>query len=330
MSKTTLVVEATNVTKTYMLGKVPVEALRGVNLKVESGDFLAILGPSGSGKSTMLNLVGALDKPTSGTLLIDGVDISKLNDNQLAELRLKIGFVFQFFNLIPRLTAKDNVELSMSIANMGKAERKKHAIELLETVGLKDRVNHKPAELSGGQQQRVAIARALANNPKFLLLDEPTNDLDIPTLETLEESLLDFPGAVVLITHDRCMLDRICNTLLALGNPEQNELFSDYHQWEASLKKLAPPVKAKEEKPTRAPSKAKLSYAEKKEYEQMEEKILKLEEEVRQLNLKLESPEIAQNPQELQIVCSQIGLLETRIEQHYLRWEELEKKLSNP
>ena len=118
MSKTIPVVEAINVTKTYMLGKVPVEALRGVNLKVETGDFVSILGPSGSGKSTMLNLIGALDKPTSGTLLIDGVDIAKLNDNQLAELRLKIGFVFQFFNLIPRLTAKDNVELSMSIANM--------------------------------------------------------------------------------------------------------------------------------------------------------------------------------------------------------------------
>ena len=180
-TKTIPVVEAIDVKKTYMLGKVPVEALRGVNLKVEEGDFVSILGPSGSGKSTMLNLIGALDKPTSGTLLIDGVDIGKLNDNQLAELRLKIGFVFQFFNLIPRLTAKDNVELSMSIANMSKSERKKRAIELLETVGLKDRVNHKPAELSGGQQQRVAIARALANNPKFLLLDEPTGNVDSKT-----------------------------------------------------------------------------------------------------------------------------------------------------
>src|SRR4030043_1644697 len=138
------VVEAVNLKKTYMLGKVPVEALRGVNLKVEKGDFLAVLGPSGSGKSTMLNLIGALDKPSSGTLLIDGVDISKLSDNQLAELRLRIGFVFQFFNLIPRLTAKDNVELSMSIASISKAERNKRAIELLETVGLKDRINNKP------------------------------------------------------------------------------------------------------------------------------------------------------------------------------------------
>src|SRR5674476_1075317 len=135
MSKPTPVVEEINVTKTYMLGKIPVEALRGVNLKVETGDFVSILGPSGSGKSTMLNLIGALDKPTSGTLLIDGVDIGKLNDNQLAELRLKIGFVFQFFNLIPTVDANDNVELPMSIANTTKAQRKKRAIELLETVG---------------------------------------------------------------------------------------------------------------------------------------------------------------------------------------------------
>jgi putative ABC transport system ATP-binding protein len=207
MSKTIPVVEAINVTKTYMLGKVPVEALRGVNLKVETGDFVAILGPSGSGKSTMLNLIGALDKPTSGTLLIDGVDIGKLNDNQLAELRLKIGFVFQFFNLIPRLTAHDNVELSMSIANMSKAERKKRAIDLLETVGLKDRINHKPAELSGGQQQRVAIARALANNPKFLLLDEPTGNVDSKTanevLTLIKKLNVENKVSIIMVTHDQ-------------------------------------------------------------------------------------------------------------------------------
>jgi putative ABC transport system ATP-binding protein len=201
------VVESIDVKKTYMLGKVPVEALRGVNLKVEAGDFLAILGPSGSGKSTMLNLIGALDKPTSGTLLIDGVDISKLNDNQLAQLRLKIGFVFQFFNLIPRLTARDNVELPMSIANMTKAQRKVRAIELLETVGLKDRINHKPAELSGGQQQRVAIARALANSPKFLLLDEPTGNVDSKTasevLNLIKKLNVEDKVSIIMVTHDQ-------------------------------------------------------------------------------------------------------------------------------
>ncbi len=201
------VVEAIDVKKTYMLGKVPVEALRGVNLKVETGEFLSILGPSGSGKSTMLNLIGALDKPTSGTLLIDGVDIGKLNDNQLAELRLKIGFVFQFFNLIPRLTARDNVELAMSIANMSKSERRKHAVELLEMVGLKDRINHKPAELSGGQQQRVAIARALANNPKFLLLDEPTGNVDSRTasevLALIKKLNVENNVSIIMVTHDQ-------------------------------------------------------------------------------------------------------------------------------
>ena len=207
LTKTTPVVEAVDVKKTYMLGKVPVEALRGVNLKVESGDFIAILGPSGSGKSTMLNLIGALDKPTAGTLLIDGVDISKLNDNQLAELRLKIGFVFQFFNLIPRLTARDNVELAMPIANTSKAKRRKIAEELLETVGLKDRVNHKPAELSGGQQQRVAIARALANNPKFLLLDEPTGNVDSKTasevLTLIKKLNTENKVSIIMVTHDQ-------------------------------------------------------------------------------------------------------------------------------
>ncbi len=206
MTLTTPVVEITNLKKTYMLGKVPVEALREVNLKVERGEFLSILGPSGSGKSTLLNLIGALDKPTSGKLLIDGVDVSKLNDNQLTEIRLKIGFVFQFFNLIPRLSAKDNVELAMSIAGMSKVERTKNTEQLLETVGLKDRMNHKPAELSGGQQQRVAIARALANKPRFLLMDEPTGNIDSKTAHEVIELIkkLNAEGVtIIMVTHDQ-------------------------------------------------------------------------------------------------------------------------------
>jgi putative ABC transport system ATP-binding protein len=207
MVSVTPIVEAVNLKKTYMLGKIPVEALRGVNLQIEGGEFLAILGPSGSGKSTMLNLIGALDKPTAGTLLIDGVDISTLNDNQLADLRRRVGFVFQFFNLIPRFTAKDNVELSMAIAGMSREERRKHAEELLETVGLKDRVNHKPAELSGGEQQRVAIARALANNPRFLLMDEPTGNIDSKTaseIMRLIKRLNEEKGVtIIMVTHDQ-------------------------------------------------------------------------------------------------------------------------------
>jgi len=200
------VVEAIDLKKTYMLGKIPVEALRGVNLKVESGDFLSILGPSGSGKSTLLNLVGALDKPTAGKLSIDGVDVSTLNDNQLADLRLRIGFVFQFFNLIPRFTARDNVELAMSIKGINKSARTKRAQELLETVGLKDRINHKPAELSGGQQQRVAIARALANDPRFLLMDEPTGNIDSKTARevlNLIQSINTKGVTIIMVTHDQ-------------------------------------------------------------------------------------------------------------------------------
>jgi putative ABC transport system ATP-binding protein len=203
----TAIVEAVNLRKTYMLGKVPVEALRGVNLKVENSDFLAVLGPSGSGKSTLLNLIGALDKPTEGKMLIEGVDISTLNDNQLADLRRRIGFVFQFFNLIPRFTARENVELSMSIADMSRAERKKQAEDLLETVGLKERMNHKPAELSGGEQQRVAIARALANNPRFLLMDEPTGNIDSKNANEIMElikRLNEEKGVtVIMVTHDQ-------------------------------------------------------------------------------------------------------------------------------
>ena len=201
------IVQTINLKKTYMLGKVPVEALRGVNLKVESGDFLAVLGPSGSGKSTLLNLIGALDKPTEGKMLIEGVDISILNDNQLADLRRRIGFVFQFFNLIPRFTARENVELSMSIADMSRAERRKQAEDVLETVGLKERMNHKPAELSGGEQQRVAIARALANNPRFLLMDEPTGNIDSKTANEimgLIKRLNEEKGVtIIMVTHDQ-------------------------------------------------------------------------------------------------------------------------------
>lgn len=200
------VVEAIDLKKTYLLGKVPVEALRGVNFKVERGEFVSILGPSGSGKSTLLNLIGALDKPTSGKLLVDGVDVSTLNDNQLTAIRQKIGFVFQFFNLIPRFTAKDNVELSMSIAGMKKADRSKRAEQLLETVGLKERINHKPAELSGGQQQRVAIARALANSPRFLLMDEPTGNIDSKTAHEvihLIRKLNDDGVTIIMVTHDQ-------------------------------------------------------------------------------------------------------------------------------
>jgi putative ABC transport system ATP-binding protein len=220
MISMTPIVEAVNLKKTYMLGKVPVEALRGVNLKVESGDFLAILGPSGSGKSTLLNLIGALDKPTEGKMMIEGVDISTLNDNQLTDLRRRVGFVFQFFNLIPRFSAKENVELSLSIADVSRSDRKKRAESLLETVGLKERMNHKPSELSGGEQQRVAIARALANNPRFLLMDEPTGNIDSKTANEilrLIKGLNEEKGVTaIMVTHDQRLATQSKKTVLML------------------------------------------------------------------------------------------------------------------
>jgi putative ABC transport system ATP-binding protein len=212
----TAVVEAENLKKTYMLGKIPVEALHGVNLRVEHGEFVSILGPSGSGKSTLLNLIGALDKPTSGKMLIEGTDLATLNDNGLTEVRQHIGFVFQFFNLIPRFTAKGNVELSMSIAGLSRAERNKRTEELLETVGLKDRMNHKPAELSGGQQQRVAIARALANKPRFLLMDEPTGNIDSKTAHEILDLIhkLNADGVtIIMVTHDQHLAREAKRTL---------------------------------------------------------------------------------------------------------------------
>lgn len=202
-----MVVEAFDLKKTYMQGRIPIEALRGINLEVEEGEFLSVLGPSGSGKSTLLNLMGALDKPTDGKLFIENIDVSTLNDGQLADLRRKVGFVFQFFNLIPRLTARANVELPMVIADLGKNERGKRAEELLEVVGLANRMNHKPAELSGGEQQRVAIARALANNPRFLLMDEPTGNIDSKNayeIIGLIKRLNKERGiTVIMVTHDQ-------------------------------------------------------------------------------------------------------------------------------
>jgi putative ABC transport system ATP-binding protein len=203
----TTIVETINLKKTYILGKVPVYALCGVNLKVVKSDFISILGPSGSGKSTLLNMIGALDTPTEGKVLIDGVDISTLNDNKLADIRSSVGFVFQFFNLIPRLSALGNVELPLSIEGINKKEKHRRAEELLESVGLSGRMNHKPAELSGGERQRVAIARALVNNPKFLLMDEPTGNIDSKTANEIMDLIKELNKkqgvTIIMITHDQ-------------------------------------------------------------------------------------------------------------------------------
>lgn len=203
------VLQTVNLEKSYMLGNVSVRALCGINLMVEEGEFVAILGPSGSGKSTLLNMLGALDIPSAGSVRIGKDDVANLNDSELALLRRKIGIVFQFFNLIGRLNARENVELPLSIANLQRSKRRERAEELLGLVGLTDRMMHKPAELSGGERQRVAIARALAANPDFLLMDEPTGNIDSTTakeLMALVKALNKSQGVtIVMVTHDRDM-----------------------------------------------------------------------------------------------------------------------------
>ena len=204
-------IETTNLKKSYTLGNLLVHALCGVNIKIEKGEFVAILGPSGSGKSTLLNMLGALDIPSTGSVKIGMQEITSLNDSELAFLRRKIGIVFQFFNLIERFNALENVELPLAIANNRRSIRRERAKMLLSLVGLKDRIIHKPAELSGGERQRVAIARALATNPDFLLLDEPTGNIDSKNareLMTLIENLNRNQGVtIVMVTHDQNMAE---------------------------------------------------------------------------------------------------------------------------
>jgi putative ABC transport system ATP-binding protein len=194
------------VTKTYRLGKVEVQALRGIDLHIATGEFVAIMGASGSGKSTLMNVLGCLDVPTSGRYLLDGTDVAKLGDDQLAKIRnQKIGFVFQSFNLIARTTALHNVEMPLIYAGQG--GRTARAREALGSVGLADRIHHQPTELSGGQQQRAAIARALVTNPAILLADEPTGNLDSTSSAEIMKLLArlnsDHGRTIILITHER-------------------------------------------------------------------------------------------------------------------------------
>lgn len=196
-----------NVKKSYRMGKVLVPALRGVNFEVKEGEFLTIFGPSGSGKSTLLHLIGCLDRPDDGEIFVDNTNVLKLSDDKLAELRLtKIGFVFQFFNLLPKLTALKNVELPLTIGGMPEKESMEKAKEMLRFMGLETRMNHRPSELSGGEQQRVAIARALVNNPKIVLADEPTGNLDTKTgweiVQLMKKLNEDKGQTFIVVTHD--------------------------------------------------------------------------------------------------------------------------------
>jgi len=199
-------VELKNVSKVYKMEKVEVLALKGVNMKIKRGEFVAVVGPSGSGKSTLLHMIGCLDRPTKGEVILDGIDVSKLSDNELSRIRAeKIGFVFQFFNLYPTLTALENVELPMMIVEKNRKERKRRARELLKIVGMEKRAEHLPSQLSGGERQKVAIARALANDPPLILADEPTGNLDSKSgkeIVALLDKLQEEKGkTIVMVTH---------------------------------------------------------------------------------------------------------------------------------
>ncbi len=200
------VIQLKDIQKHFKMGHETVKALRGINLNINRGEYVALMGPSGSGKSTLMNIIGALDTPTSGEYRLNGQEVERLSDNELAKIRNKeIGFVFQTFNLMPRTTALNNVALPLIYAGKSKTQRIKRAKEVLKTVGLADRMMHKPNELSGGQRQRVAIARALVNNPSIILADEPTGNLDSKTSEEIMELFDDLHRkghTIVLVTHE--------------------------------------------------------------------------------------------------------------------------------
>jgi len=211
------VIDIDSLTKTYLSGKTQLKALNNVNLKIKKGDFIAIMGPSGSGKSTLMHIIGCLDRPTSGTVIIDGENISKVSDNELAQIRgRKIGFIFQKFNLIPTMTALKNIELPMVFVGGTKSDRERRATELLGKVGLTNWATHRPSELSGGQQQRIAIARALCNNPSIILADEPTGNLDTKTGEQIMKLLasLSKEGKTILLVTHAIALKRYTNRVV--------------------------------------------------------------------------------------------------------------------
>jgi putative ABC transport system ATP-binding protein len=201
-----MLIEMNNVFKTYVLGEVKVPALHAISLKIEDNEYVAIMGPSGSGKSTLMNIMGCLDTPTTGTYYLGREDVGSLNDNQLSDIRnTKVGFVFQTFNLLPRSSALHNVELPLIYSGMPSFKRKQLAMDVLERVGLNDRMMHKSNELSGGERQRVAIARALVNKPSLILADEPTGNLDSKTGEEIIEimqSLCEQGNTIILVTHE--------------------------------------------------------------------------------------------------------------------------------
>jgi ABC transport system ATP-binding/permease protein len=287
------------------------DLFRNLDFTLSPGTRLGLMGPNGSGKTTLLRLISGEIMPDMGT-------VKRAEDLQIVYFDQHRAQLSLDLTLRDALSPKgDYVEFrGQKVHVNGWCKRFLFSPDILEMkIGM----------LSGGERARIAIAHLMLQKADILLLDEPTNDLDIPTLEALEESLQEFPGAVVLITHDRCMMDRICNTILSLGDPDHVDLFADYGQWEASLKEKTEskvPVKNKEKKEL----KSKRTYMEQKEFAGIEGKIEKLEQDLHLLTRRLEETETATNPENLSKVCAEIGLVETQIEQLYLRWEELSRK----
>ena len=230
------VIEIHDIVKNYQVGSVIVRALRSLTVSIDRNEYVAIMGPSGSGKSTLMNLIGCLDTPTSGTYNLNGTDVSKMEDNMLAEIRNKeIGFIFQTFNLLPRYTALENVTLPLIYAGFPRAERELMAVETLEQVGLADRMTHKPNELSGGQRQRVAIARALVNKPSIILADEPTGNLDSKTsldIMGLLDEIHKKGNTVIVVTHEEDIARHAARIIKLIdgevSSDAQNEKYKKY------------------------------------------------------------------------------------------------------
>lgn len=231
MTENSIILKTVNLHKTYVSGPLAVQAVRGIDLEVKKGEFVAIMGPSGSGKSTLINCLAAIDTPTMGDIFIDGQNIAALSDDELAEIRLKkIGLVFQTFQLFELLSALENVEMPMTFLKMPKKERQERALELLRMVGLEARAKHLPSELSGGEQQRIAVARALANNPPMLFLDEPTGDLDSKNGQMVMELLksIHVKGeTLIMVTHDSEMATYADRTINMLDGKILNEEIND-------------------------------------------------------------------------------------------------------
>jgi ATP-binding cassette subfamily F protein uup len=284
-----------------------------LDFTLSPGTRIGLMGPNGSGKTTLLKLLAGEINPDQGTIKkAEGLHIVYFDQHRV--------------QLPSHITLRDALSPKGDYVSFRGQEV--HVNGWCKRFLFSPDILDMPiSQLSGGERARISIAHLMLQPADLLLLDEPTNDLDIPTLETLEESLLEFPGAVVLITHDRCMLDRLCNTLLAFGDPDNNTLYADFSQWEKEQKASA--KKEVEKKEAQVPrSKGKLSYLEKKEYEEIEGKMLQLEQKVQELNKSLEQKEIAEDAPRLSAICTEIGLVETQIEQLYLRFADLDKKRS--